>query len=295
MIENNLVKTDTNKELSLKDFLTNSVSLKDLLTGDLKHAPFIAGVVSTVLADPKLKECSKDSILKCCLKSAQLGLPIDASGFAYLVPRYNSKANKTDLTFQIGYLGYIALARKSPNVKTITSFAVFEGEYNDKKCFSENRATGKISYSPNYDLERTEKTLKIVVAVITYTNGGAEYEVMTKAEVDKVRKVNVKEGNFSPWTEWFIQMATKSVIKRLLKKCCFALVIQANELDEEYEEPQGSPPIKDIKDVFEDTSNEKTDDLQEAPKQEPLKNKEKDLLGSKYCETDDKTSEVKIK
>ncbi len=74
---------------------------------------------------------------------------MDASGYSYIVPREkrgkafqdaNGRWQKGELieveaTYQIGYRGYIELAKRSKDVSAIDSFVVYQGEY-EKGAFS---------------------------------------------------------------------------------------------------------------------------------------------------------------
>ena len=245
-------------QVKLKNTLFKSETLKNLLSNNLRinHDVFVAKVMATVMPNEKLRKCDIKSILSCCIKSAQLGLPVDASGYAYIIPRWSSNLSKDEATFQVGYKGLIELARRNKEVKSITAFEVYEDEYKNKENFYEDKANEIIKYVANYDAVRTQETLKLVVAVITYTNGGKEWDVMTKQEVDKVKSVNVKKDKygkdyFSPWTDWYIEMAKKSVLKRLLKKSCLMNIDLATELDEEFDKNDlNKPTITNLNDVL---------------------------------------------
>jgi recombinational DNA repair protein RecT len=59
---------------------------------------------------------------------------------------------------------------------------------------------------------------------------------MTRSEIEKAKYVSVKKvkddkgkevDTFSPWTDWWGEMAKKTVLRRLLKRCCLMNVDKA--------------------------------------------------------------------
>jgi len=76
---------------------------------------FVRVAVTTLRRNEKLLRCDQDSLLACLMLSAQLGLePGGPLGHAYLVP-YGS-----ELTFIVGYRGYIELARRTGDVVAVS-------------------------------------------------------------------------------------------------------------------------------------------------------------------------------
>lgn len=224
----------------LQKNLISSPTLKDLLTNNarLGHEQFVAKVMGTVMGNETLKSCSVTSIMQCCLKSAQLGLPVDASGYAYLVPRGK------EATYQIGSKGYIELMKRNKNVKSVVSETVYEGDIFDYYIDE----TGKhLKHTPNLDVtnRENEKGFKAVYAIISYDNGGSEIEVMTKSTIDKI-KGSASTQNI--WNTWYGEKAKTAVIKRLGKRASLMNIDTAIEVDDEdqwnYNKPQEAEEIK---------------------------------------------------
>ena len=259
--------------------LTDSPTLKSLFTNSVKldYKQFIAKVIGTVMSNPALQKCSANSILQCCSKSAQLGLPVDASGYAYIVPKNVKSGNNwiPEATYQIGYRGYLELAKRNKGVKSIDSFLVYTEEVKNENFLEIRGSESKLTYKPDYSISREDSNAALTVALISYTNGGQEWEVMTKNEIEKAKYVSVKKDNngkdkFSPWTDWWGEMAKKTVLRRLLKRCCLMNIDTAIELDEDEQWKDASKEIKtqpkSINDLMDDidTGGDSEDKVQDT-------------------------------
>ena len=105
--------------------LLNAPSIKrrfeELL--DNSAPSFISSILAIFKSNSKLQDCSPNSILSAAGIAAALKLPINPSlGFAYIVP-YKGHA-----TFQMGTRGYVQLAMRSGQYRTLNSGAVREGQ-----------------------------------------------------------------------------------------------------------------------------------------------------------------------
>lgn len=170
--------------------------------------------VSCYNQTPGLQECSPQSILSCLMKCSSLGLEpsaVDGLGRAYILPFYNKKTGRKEATFILGYKGEIELARRSGQIKDISARAVYEGD------------EFKYEYGLHEDLVHIPSTdpidgrpLTHVYMVAHFNDGGHYIEVMSKAEVDAVRKRS-KASNSGPWVTDYTAMALKTVIRRAFR------------------------------------------------------------------------------
>lgn len=108
--------------------------------GDPKKAQkFITAISSAVATNPALQECDSFSIINASLLGETLNLsPSPQLGHYYMVPYKNKEKKdrdgnviakaKTVATFQLGYKGYIQLAIRSGQYKSINVVDVKEGE-----------------------------------------------------------------------------------------------------------------------------------------------------------------------
>lgn len=183
-----------------------------------KKAPGFISSVINVAKSPSLIDADPNSIMASAVVAATLDLPIDPNlGFAYIVP-YNDKKQGKIAQFQMGYKGFIQLAMRSGQYKTINATPVFEHDL--KKI---NRLTGEIEFNDN-----PEPSTKVIgyVGYFRLINGFEKALYMTREELEKHGKKysqSYKSKNDwvvkqSLWTTDFDSMATKTVLKLLLSK-----------------------------------------------------------------------------
>lgn len=181
---------------------------KQLALAVPKHlnADRMARIAATEVRKNKaLLNTEPTSFLGSVMQAAQLGLePGSALGQAYLVPY----GNQCQLI--IGYKGMIDLARRSGQVLSLNAYAVREGDdFNFQLGLKPD-----IHHVPRLEADRIKKPITYVYAVATLKGGGYQFEVMSRAEVEAV-KAKAKSKNI--WTNYFEEMAKKTVIRRLFK------------------------------------------------------------------------------
>lgn len=163
---------------------------------------------TAITTTPALLECYVPTLLGGIVQCAQMGLePNTVLGHAYLVPFFNNKKNRKDAQVIIGYKGLIDLARRSGNVTSLAAHAVRKGDTFE----FEYGLTEKLRHVPA-EGERGEITHFYAVAHMK--DGGHAFEVMTKAQVEKIRAGT--KGN-KVWSDHFEEMGRKTVIRRLAK------------------------------------------------------------------------------
>lgn len=174
---------------------------------------------------PKLQECDPMSFIAAIMQASQLGLEPGIMGSCYLIPFFNSKLGKYECTFMPGYRGFLDLARRSGQIKSLVARAVYENDVFEYEYGLEERVTHK----PAMD-ERGE--LRAVYAVALLKDGGHQFEVMSKREIEAVRQKS-QGKNAGPWTEYYDEMARKTVVRKLFKWLpCSVEMQKAVSLDE---------------------------------------------------------------
>ena len=117
-----------NRETPTLQQLLNSAGIKrrfeELL--DNSAPAFVSSILTIVRSNSKLQECSPNSILSAAGIAAALKLPINPGlGFAHIVP-YKGQAQ-----FQLGAKGFVQLAMRSGQYRTLNSGSVREGQIAD--------------------------------------------------------------------------------------------------------------------------------------------------------------------
>ncbi|RSB59087.1 recombination protein RecT [Atlantibacter subterranea] len=186
---------------------------------------------------PKLMQCDQMSFLGAIMQCAQLGLePGGALGHAYLLPfeRRQKQGNQwvtvaTEAQLIIGYRGMIDLARRSGQIVSLSARAVHE---NDTFSYAYGLEE-KLEHVPCED--GNPGSITHVYAVARLKDGGVQFEVMSKAAVDKVRALS-KSSDKGPWVDHYEEMAKKTAIRRLFKYLPVSIEMQrAVNIDEKAE------------------------------------------------------------
>lgn len=178
---------------------------------------------------PDLLKCNAESFFGAVLQCAQLGLePGSSLGHCYLIPFGNGKGSdgKPNAQLIIGYRGMIDLARRSGQILSLFAYCVHEQDQ-----FSYRLGLDPdIEHIPAASADRGKVTH--VYAVAKLKDGGTQFEVMSRAEIEKVR-ASSKAGKSGPWASHWEEMAKKTVIRRLFKYLPVSIeAVRAVEVDE---------------------------------------------------------------
>ncbi len=180
---------------------------------------------------PKLLKCTQTSLAQAMMTAGELGLDVSGTlGSAYLVPFDNNKKGVTECQLIVGYRGLIELARRSGNISTIEAHIVHE---RDK--FSVRLGTDSgIEHVPEWNGDRGAAVAAYAVAKLA--DGGIQFDVMTVADIEKVRSKS-RGKNLAPWVENWNEMAKKTVVRRLSKYLPLSVEMEkAMAIDVESEE-----------------------------------------------------------
>lgn len=181
-----------------------------------KAQGFISSVLQISLNNKLLASADPKTILNAAVTAAALDLPINQNlGFAWIVP-YKGQAQ-----FQMGWKGYVQLAKRSGLYKNINVISVYANQF---KSF-------------NYLTEELEGDFSIpgegdpigYAAYFKEMNGFEKTEYWTKDEIikhaGKYSQTFGKKNNYgklihSPWNDadQFDAMAKKTVLKNVISK-----------------------------------------------------------------------------
>ncbi len=155
-----------------------------------------------------LAECSVVSFFNALKQCLGLGLePTSSKQFGYFIPY------KPEVQFKLSWMGILELARRAG----VTARA--NCVYKDDKFRWVSGNEDAIEHEPNIFAQRDESTLVGVYCVADVPNPDGSkrrlVEVMSKAEVDEVRKCAAKGS--TAWSGFYSEMAKKTVIRRASK------------------------------------------------------------------------------
>lgn len=223
----------------LKSMLSAPSVVEQFQNALAKNAPtFIASVIDLYNGDSKLQLCEPKQVVMEALKAAVLHLPINKSlGFAYIIPFQNSKKDDKgnwikvyEPVFQMGYKGFIQLAMRTGQYRTINADVVYEGEL--RKA---NKLTGEISFDGE---KRSDKVIgyfcyfellngfskTLYMTVEQMAEHAKRYSKGLKKETTVESLLNLSNLPVAPdsktvgWMGNFHGMAVKTVIRNLLGK-----------------------------------------------------------------------------
>lgn len=214
MTENKLQKySATEIENALKPYQDKILELVDKPTF-IREVAFASQALAM---NPKLKDCSQSSILQSIYNVATTGLSLNPIlKYAALTPRYIKGEVKCTLSPQ--YQGLVKLITDTGSVKSVYAYPVYVGDLFEVSLGTEI----SIKHEPAFKSKEWDK----VYAVAILADGSKSFEVMTKEDVYKVRETSdtwkaFESGKIDAsqviWLTWEIEMARKTVIKRLAK------------------------------------------------------------------------------
>lgn len=188
---------------------------------------FTTSLISVVNNNKNIAECEPMTVIRAALEAASMDLPINQNlGFAYIVPYNNNKnidgewIKVKEAQFQMGYKGFIQLAQRSGQFKTIDTCMVYEGDTDESVT---QRLTSIIAPNP------PSNTVIGYVAYFELLNGFSKSLHMTKEDVEKhaMRYSQAYKGSKissnrsshqTPWQTDFDLMAQKTALKLLLSR-----------------------------------------------------------------------------
>lgn len=159
-----------------------------------------------IVSNPKIAECSTKSIVGAVMQASILGFkPVNTLGQCYFVP-YNK-----EVQFQIGYKGYISLARRSGEIKMIYAEVVREG---DEFIYTMG-LNPDMKHKPKEDGTEDRK-ITHAYAVVHYKDGGYNFVVLTYKQIESYRKRSPMQKTLcGAWQSDYEAMAKKTAIRRL--------------------------------------------------------------------------------
>ena len=197
---------------TIRAFLEKSKSQIAMALPKHMNADRLARIAMTsILRNPRLLDCTPQSLMGAIIQSAQLGLePDDLRGEAYLVPFRNNKKGTIDVQLIAGFKGLMDLARRSGKITAIYAEVVHV-----KDTFSYRLGTDQFLHHIKSDDMNPGEVIK-VYALARFPNNQCQFLVLSLADVEKSRQRS-KAKDSGPWETDFEAMAKKTALRQLCK------------------------------------------------------------------------------
>ncbi|SDZ81603.1 recombination protein RecT [Arachidicoccus rhizosphaerae] len=208
--------SNENRQLTTKSLFERvdvKQKFKDLLGN--RASSFMTSVLQITAQNSLLAKADPMSVYQSAAVAATLDLPLNQNlGFAYILA-YNTKqpdgSYKVVAQFQMGYKGFIQLAQRSGQFKTISAAPIYEGQ-----LVEQNPLTGFL-------FDFTAKTSDKIIGYAAHfalLNGFEKTLYMTVEELQKhgMRFSQTLKKGYGLWKDDFDSMAQKTVLKLLLSK-----------------------------------------------------------------------------
>jgi len=202
------------KQLTIADQLASDRFRNEIAKVLPKHMTpdRMARVALTALRRvPKLRECTPESFFKCMMDLSSWGLEPDGRR-AHLIPY------KTECTLILDYKGIVELAMRSGKIAKIHADIVCE---NDDFVFDRGEVVRH-----QIDFRGPRGEVYAVYCLVTFKDGSEKAEVMSRDDVEAVRKRS-RAGSSGPWQTDWNEMAKKTVFRR----CSKWLPLNAEQVD----------------------------------------------------------------
>lgn len=217
----------------------NTPSMQKLIANALhdpaRCARFTASIVSAVSVNQELQNCDRNTVISGALLGESLNLsPSPQLGQYYLVPFNNKKKGIKDAQFVLGYKGYVQLALRSGQYKSINVEIVKQGEYKGR-----DPMTGDPRFQFLEDDDEWERLPVIgYMASFEYLNGFRKVLYWSKEKMmnhadrysaafsrkayENLIAGNIPQGEMwkysSFWYKDFDSMAKKTMLRQLISK-----------------------------------------------------------------------------
>ena len=216
----NLTEMQKGNLSALKNTL-NSPSIYKRIQEMLGRKPdsYITSVLQVVSSNSLLVDVNAESITGAVFTACALNLPLNNNlGLAYIVPF------KGSAQLQIGYKGFLHLAQRTGQIKSINAIAVFD---TDTEESVRARLTSLIPRKTEGAIIGYTARLETITgfeAIVTMTKEELEQHAYKYSQTYKAAKN--KGQNYSVWHQNFDAMAKKTVIKALMKYCPMSVELQ---------------------------------------------------------------------
>jgi len=196
--------------VSLRTALESATAkLAEVAPKYLKVDRLVRIMLAACSRNPKLLECSRDSVLQFCMRCAETGLEPIGAGGAWPIPFFNGKTKRMEMQFMPDYRGLVNCAKHAECI-TDAYAEVVKGE-------------DDFDYTLGLDPTLTHKPAKSdrgelvnAYCVFTLPDGTKRFVVIDTEEIDGIRKRS-RAASSGPWVTDESEMWKKTVVRRAMK------------------------------------------------------------------------------
>lgn len=218
-----------------------------------RHIPvdrFKRVVLTAANGNPDLLGAHRRSLIGACMRAAQDGLLPDGREGALVI--FNTKQKDDQgkeywikaVQWMPMVYGIIKKMRNSGELASIVAHEVYKEDHFKYTLGDDER----IEHEP-YMGPGDPGPIIAAYAVARFKDGTIQREVMTRAQIDRVRAVS-RSKDKAPWVEWFGEMARKTVTRRLSKYLPTSTEIEdllrrsdLDQIADDRDEPRGAITI----------------------------------------------------
>jgi len=203
-----------NKEIevikTLRPYLEKAKArLQEVAQSNLSADRLIRIMLSACSRNPKLLECSQDSIVNFCMKCSETGLEPIGAGGAWPVPYRNKKNNTMEMQFIADYRGLVNCAVRAGCIVDACADVVRQNDQFDYQ----------LGLHPDL-IHKPAKTDRgeIIGAYCVYSLPGyiPRFIYMDISEIDSIKKRSKVQAD-GPWSTDESEMCKKTVTRRAMK------------------------------------------------------------------------------
>lgn len=207
---------------------------KMALPAHITPEKFQRTVMTAAQSNPDLLKADRGSLITACMKAAQDGLLPDGREAAIVT--FNTRKQidgRWETVVLAQYMPMVFGLRKkilqSGEISSIETNVVYRREVEDERFYFEAGTEAALRHRPALDLtdeDLADENIVAAYSVATMKDGTKSFEVMRRAEINKVRQASqtgalgktTRDGKpippKGPWVDWFAEMARKTVMRR---------------------------------------------------------------------------------
>jgi recombination protein RecT len=166
-------------------------------------------LLAATMRNPKILQCTPDSVLQFAMKCSETGLEPIGAGGAWPVPYENRKAGTVELQFIPDYRGLINVAKMAGCIKDAYAEVVKEND----EFYYELGLEPKLTHRP---ARGNRGKLESAYCIIVLPDDTKRFVVMDADEIAAIRGRS-KTGHFGPWQTDEGEMWKKTLVRRAMK------------------------------------------------------------------------------